>query len=146
MNANATIPDQVKLPLRIALEVVLQGLRIRLGRSIVTITGVICGIAFLMSILTRQIVKRGVAVEDARREEVSRIVGRHLFQHIGCLLWGHTLEDRHLQVRLDLFESVSNCLGIERLDERLPHRPVECADNVGDVGGMHLTDAITRHS
>ncbi len=74
MNANATIPNQVKLPLRIAIEVVLQGLRIRLGRSIVTITGVICGIAFLMSILTGQIVKRGVADEDARREEVGRIM------------------------------------------------------------------------
>jgi hypothetical protein len=73
MNANALIPNQVKLPLRIACEVVLQGLRIRLGRSIVTITGVICGIAFLMSILTGQIVKRGVTDEDARREEVGRM-------------------------------------------------------------------------
>ena len=71
---NATIPEQVKLPVRIALEVVLHGLRIRLGRSVVTITGVVCGIAFLMSILTGQVVKRGVADEDARREEVSRIM------------------------------------------------------------------------
>ena len=53
---------------------VLQGLRIRLGRSIVTITGVLCGIAFLMSILTGQVVKRGVTDEDARREEVGRIM------------------------------------------------------------------------
>jgi hypothetical protein len=74
MNTNTPIPNQVRLPLQIALEVVLQGLRIRLGRSIVTITGVICGIAFLMSILTGQIVKQGVADEDAQREEVSRML------------------------------------------------------------------------
>ena len=75
MNTNdLTIPNQVRLPPRIALEVVLQGLRIRLGRSIVTITGVICGIAFLMSILTGQLVKQGVAAEDARREEVARML------------------------------------------------------------------------
>jgi ABC-type antimicrobial peptide transport system permease subunit len=65
--------NQVKLPLKIAMEVVLQGIKIRLGRSIVTITGVICGIAFLMSILTGQMIKNGVKKEDAIREEVTRI-------------------------------------------------------------------------
>jgi ABC-type antimicrobial peptide transport system permease subunit len=65
--------QQVKLPLKVAMEVVLQGIRIRLGRSIVTITGVICGIAFLMSILTGQMIKKGVNNEDAMREEVQRI-------------------------------------------------------------------------
>jgi len=70
-----TIPHQVKLPLRIACEVVIQGLRIRLGRSLVTITGVICGIAFLISILTGQLIKRGLAEGDARREQVARIAG-----------------------------------------------------------------------
>ncbi len=68
-----TIPDQVRLPASVALEVVLQGLRIRLGRSIVTLTGIICGIAFLMSIVTGQLIKRGVATEDALRETVDRM-------------------------------------------------------------------------
>ncbi|MHC4885878.1 MAG: ABC transporter permease [Planctomycetota bacterium] len=67
------IQDQIKLPVSVALEVVLQGIKIRLGRSIVTITGVVCGIAFLMSILTGQLIKRGVSAEDAIREEVERI-------------------------------------------------------------------------
>lgn len=67
------IPDQVRLPLSVALGVVMQGLKIRLGRSLVTITGVACGIAFLMSILAGQLVKKGVAEEDAIRTEVSRI-------------------------------------------------------------------------
>jgi hypothetical protein len=51
------IQDQVKLPVSVAFEVVMQGIRIRLGRSIVTIGGVICGIAFLMSILTGELMK-----------------------------------------------------------------------------------------
>lgn len=68
------IPNQVKLPIGVAFGVVIQGLRIRLGRSIVTITGVTCGIAFLMSILTGQLVKMGVSEEDATRAEVGRII------------------------------------------------------------------------
>ena len=65
--------DQVRLPLNIAFEVVLQGLRTRLGRSIVTITGVVLGIAFLMSILTGQLALRGVAEEQTMRTEVRRM-------------------------------------------------------------------------
>lgn len=68
------IQNQVKLPLNIALEVVLQGLKIRLGRSVVTLTGVVCGIAFLMSILTGQVIKKGVSQEDDTRSEVERML------------------------------------------------------------------------
>jgi len=68
------IPRQVRLPLRIAFEVVMQGIRIRFGRSVVTVTGVVCGIAFLMSILTGQALKKGVAAEDALRWETNRMV------------------------------------------------------------------------
>ncbi|MBQ7721887.1 MAG: ABC transporter permease [Kiritimatiellae bacterium] len=68
------IPDQVRLPLSVAFGVVIQGLRIRIGRSVVTITGVTCGIAFLMSILTGQLVKMGVTDEDATRAEVGRVI------------------------------------------------------------------------
>jgi len=67
------IPRQVRLPLKIAFEVVMQGIRIRFGRSVVTVTGVICGIAFLMSILTGQALKKGVSAEDALRWEVNRM-------------------------------------------------------------------------
>jgi len=68
------IRDQVRLPLSVALEVVLQGLRTRLGRSIVTISGVVLGIAFLMSILTGQLVKAGVESETQARRETQRML------------------------------------------------------------------------
>jgi len=80
-----SIPMQVRLPVSVALEVVLQGIRIRLGRSLVTITGVVCGIAFLMSILTGQIIKIGVQEEDAIRNEVSRMES-FLFADTGGLI------------------------------------------------------------
>jgi len=67
------IPDQVKLPLRIACGVVVQGIRIRFGRSVVTIMGVMFGVAFLMAILTGEVVKRGVSGEDRIRTEVKRM-------------------------------------------------------------------------
>lgn len=67
------INDQVRLPLGIAFEVVLQGIRIRLGRSLVTVTGVVLGIAFLMAILTGDVIRRGVAAEDDLRQTVRRM-------------------------------------------------------------------------
>ncbi len=68
------IHNQVKLPISVALEVVLQGVRIRLGRSIVTLMGVVLGIAFLMSILTGQTIKSGVAEEQNLRSELNRML------------------------------------------------------------------------
>ncbi len=67
------IPVQVRLPASVAIEVVLQGIRIRLGRSLVTITGVVCGIAFLMSILTGQVIRGGVEEEERVRTELGRM-------------------------------------------------------------------------
>ena len=64
---NNAIPNQVTLPVSVALEVVAQGFRIRFGRSVVTITGVVFGIAFLMSILTGLVLKSGVNSEEELR-------------------------------------------------------------------------------
>jgi hypothetical protein len=69
-----TIKDQVKLPLNVAFEVVMQGIRIRFGRSLVTATGVVLGIAFLMSILSGQVIKQGVSKEADLRTEVKRMM------------------------------------------------------------------------
>ncbi len=68
-----TIHDQVKLNAQVALQVVLQGMKIRFGRSLVTIMGVVLGIAFLMSILTSQLLKAGVSNEQAARLELQRM-------------------------------------------------------------------------
>lgn len=67
------ISDQVKLPLRVAFQVVVQGMKIRLGRALVTIMGVVLGIAFLMSILTTQVLKKGVVDEQKARLEIQRM-------------------------------------------------------------------------
>ena len=67
------IQDQVRLPIRVAFGVVLQGIRIRFGRSLVTIMGVMFGVAFLMAILTGETVKRGVSEEEQLRTEVKRM-------------------------------------------------------------------------
>ena len=67
------IQTQIRLPLAAALKVVLQGIKVRFGRSVVTVMGVALGIAFLMSILAGQVVKSGVAEEQALRNEVTRM-------------------------------------------------------------------------
>jgi len=66
------IPAQPKLPLGVAVAIVRQGIRIRLGRSLVTLLGVTLGIAFLMTTLTAQVLRRGVADEEALREVANR--------------------------------------------------------------------------
>jgi putative ABC transport system permease protein len=68
------IGTAAKLPLAVAIEVVAQGIRIRLGRSLVTLAGVVCGIAFLASVLTASVVKRGVADEQTARAEAVRML------------------------------------------------------------------------
>lgn len=67
------IQKQVRLPLRVAVGVVMQGIRIRLGRSLVTISGVVLGVAFLMSILAGQLIQAGVAEEQELRTQVGRM-------------------------------------------------------------------------
>ncbi|NLF29561.1 MAG: ABC transporter permease [Planctomycetes bacterium] len=69
------IHNQVHLPNRVALQVVLQGIRVRFGRSLVTLSGVALGVAFLMSIFTGQAIKAGVRQEETLRNEVGRMVG-----------------------------------------------------------------------
>ena len=74
-SGSATIPDQVKLPLSIVWEIVVQGIRIRLGRSIVTMLGVVLGVAFLMSILTAYLIRKQVTGEIETRQSLDAMAG-----------------------------------------------------------------------
>jgi hypothetical protein len=65
------IGEQVILPLGTALRITLQGIRIRLGRALVTLFGVMLGIAFLMSTLTTALIQRGLAEQEATRHTVT---------------------------------------------------------------------------
>lgn len=68
------IPNQVRLPFTVAFDVVRQGIRVRLGRSIVTLLGVGLGIAFLMNTFVSQILDRAVFEERQVRVEVNRMM------------------------------------------------------------------------
>ncbi|MBI2441022.1 MAG: FtsX-like permease family protein [Lentisphaerae bacterium] len=65
-----TILSQVKLPLKRSLQIAVQGIRIRLGRSLVTISGVALGIAFLMSNVSAQFIKAAIGKERELRQTV----------------------------------------------------------------------------
>lgn len=62
---------QVKLPFSRAFQIAVQGIRIRFGRSLVTVSGVVLGIAFLMSNLTSQLITKAVAQEREVRQTVN---------------------------------------------------------------------------
>lgn len=65
------IGSQVKLPLKTAIEISLQGIRIRISRALVTVSGVVLGIAFLMSILSTEIIKRTTDVEQQLQQRTT---------------------------------------------------------------------------
>jgi hypothetical protein len=69
-----TVQSQIELPFRIALGIVMQGFRIRLGRSLITIAGVVLGVAFIMANVTNQIARKAVSEEDAMRSTIRRMV------------------------------------------------------------------------
>lgn len=103
------IEDQVVLPINVAFGVVTQGMRIRFGRSLVTLMGVVLGVAFLMAILTGQVVTQGVTGEEQVRAEVKRMysflsaeMGPADGRTIGLLQIGAlSIEERRLLAHLD---------------------------------------------
>ena len=68
------IHPQIQLPISVALEVVLQGIRIRLGRSFVTMMGVVLGVAFLMSVFSTNLLRTGLKEETDLRDGVQRML------------------------------------------------------------------------
>lgn len=68
------IQSQVKLPASVAIEVVMQGIRIRMGRSIVTMMGVVLGVAFLMSVLSTNVIRQSMEEESEMRRDMDRML------------------------------------------------------------------------
>ena len=139
------IQDQVRLPLSVAFGVVMQGIRIRLGRSLVTIGGVVLGIAFLMSNLTGQVIKSAVQEEDRMRTEVRRMasflaaeMGPPLDRVIGVIQTG-PLDDAETRLIRSLVEG-----GLQRLQwcQASADAPVPAA--LGMEPDLVALDAVAR--
>lgn len=99
------VHEQVILPWPVAIRITLRGLKIRFGRSLITMSGVVLGIAFLMSVLTGEGLRSGLANETRTKTEVNRLlklvedeIGTFKGRKIGILLSG-PLKDEH-KVRL----------------------------------------------
>lgn len=67
---SSSLGTQAPPPFRRAFRIAVQGIRIRLGRSLVTLSGVVLGIAFLMSTITTQFIDRAVARERESRQQL----------------------------------------------------------------------------
>lgn len=70
-NLQSSIGALAPLPFPRVLQIALRGIRIRLGRSLVTLSGVVLGIAFLVSSLTTQLIDRAVGTERELRRTVN---------------------------------------------------------------------------
>lgn len=112
----SAIQKQVELPISVAFEVVLQGIKIRLGRSVVTMMGIVLGVAFLMSILSANLIRKGVAGETEARQEIQRMLG-FLTAETGPLN-GRTIAVFHQAALSDVEERLLIALeakGVERI-------------------------------
>ncbi len=67
------IQEQVRLPLKVAFGVVIQGIRIRFARSLITLMGVALGTAFLVANLAAQTITTALREEEDLRSEVKRM-------------------------------------------------------------------------
>jgi len=72
IHSSSGVQDQVILPLRVALGICLGGIRTRLGRSAVTLSGVGLGIAFLMAVLSGFHIKSAMRDEAALARDIDR--------------------------------------------------------------------------
>lgn len=74
---NGKVQRQVVLPLRKAVEISFKSLRIRFWRSLITTSGIILGIAFLMSIFATALVHRGL-LEKGSPEIIVKLQGEEV--------------------------------------------------------------------
>jgi flagellar basal body-associated protein FliL len=78
------IGRQVRLPFATAMQISLQGIRIRLGRALVTLSGVVLGIAFLMSVVTGEFINAAVKQERELRNHV-KLMSAFVTSEVGAL-------------------------------------------------------------
>lgn len=133
-----------------AASIVAQGIRIRLGRSLVTITGIVLGIAFLVSSLGAQALRRGVAEEDRLREEANRmygylaaetggVAGRSLFVWVTGALSGNERRllqriEREKPTELRVLASAPLPAGaLSRLTPRAVAEPIRAAEGAAAI-------------
>ena len=67
-------------------------------------------------------------------EKVGGCVGVHLLDNVGCLLRIERLDNRLLNLGLDLFQSLGRGLFVQGLKDSLALVGSQFLDNVGDVG------------
>ncbi|MAE64008.1 MAG: hypothetical protein CMJ18_07010 [Phycisphaeraceae bacterium] len=92
---------QVMLPTKIVFRIGMRGIRTRLGRSLVTLAGVACGIAFLMSVASGFLIKQAMREDADRMREIQRrvasvraTIGRLRSKHLVVAAGEMTLLDR----------------------------------------------------
>jgi len=86
-----------------AVQIAVQGIRIRLGRSLVTVSGVVLGIAFLMSNVAGQLISSSLAREKETRQIVTLMealvrseVGAASGKTLGIAVFGAMNRTEHL--------------------------------------------------
>jgi len=110
---NDRIHEQVILPWNIAIRITLRGLKIRLGRSLITMSGVVLGIAFLMSVLSGDAFRAGLKEETRIQTEVTRLVkliedeiGTFKNRKIAVLISGPVTDEHKLRMLRRIGERV----------------------------------------
>jgi ABC-type antimicrobial peptide transport system permease subunit len=139
-----TIGSQVRLPMATAMAIALQGIKIRLGRALVTISGVVLGIAFLMSAFTSELtvgtgfIKGAVVQQNELKQTVSVMksyvsseIGSPVGKTIGVVQVGK-LDDAETRLLAWLLKTKAAA------KDTVPIRGLHCT-----VSGIQAADAAT---
>ncbi len=149
--------DQAVLPTTVAFRICMRGIRTRLGRSLVTLSGVALGIAFLMAVLAGFHVKKALAADMERLRTIDRMVsmlraeigilkGKRIFAIVGS---GGAVEEGVLSALVRKGAAVSiagqdiRVDGVEYLNPGLAVSRADAVVLLGDYGRlMTLLDRV----
>lgn len=84
IDPNKPIAKQINLPFKKAVSISLNSLRIRFWRAMISMGGVLLGIAFLMSVLTTNLVMQALAVQEDLKVSEGIVVEQF---HARQLIW-----------------------------------------------------------
>ena len=134
------IGKQIRLPFRRALQIALSGIRIRFGRSLITVSGVVLGIAFLMSNLTGQLIKQSIAKEREQRNIVNLMqslvkseVGDVTSRHLAIAAFGTLSSPEQLLIRQLVATSTNAVRGVGFTAPRVTPAPLETIGAEADL-------------
>ena len=77
-------------------------------------------------------------------QKISRIAGRHLLHNIRCLLQGSGFDQGLLNLRINLLEGFSRCLGVQGMEDGGAFSAAQVLDDIRQIRRMKVRQFLLR--